>query len=144
MKKILAVVLCITFLFSTVACGSEKPNDMEYCQSVRDSCMALLHLFPLLLEAYRHICAIDKRRRLDICSCGNPCAVLDNYRGHLYRQCCDHQTADTFEAGAALPCRAAAGEDPSTDILRPSAGRSGTVSHFTRGNRRPRQSRPCG
>lgn len=29
MKKILAIVLCITFLFSTVACGSEKPNDME-------------------------------------------------------------------------------------------------------------------
>lgn len=29
MKKILAVVLCITFLFSTVACGSEDPNDME-------------------------------------------------------------------------------------------------------------------
>lgn len=29
MKKILAIILCITFLFSTVACGSEKPNDME-------------------------------------------------------------------------------------------------------------------
>lgn len=29
MKKILAIILCITFLFSTVACGSEDPNDME-------------------------------------------------------------------------------------------------------------------